>query len=106
MSRFKYYLLLLIVIFIPLYPKFPLVGVSGSFVAVRLDDFVVAFVVGVWLLSALFTRFRTIHLPVQRAILLYLFIGFVSLFSGIFLTKSAAEKENKRLNHNDQQSWS
>lgn len=89
MARFKYYLLILILIFIPLYPKFPLVGVSGSFVAVRLDDFVVAFVVGIWFLFAAYDRFRTVRLPVQRAILLYLFIGFVSLFSGIFLTKSA-----------------
>lgn len=73
---------------IPLYPKFPLLGVSGTFVAVRLEDFVVAlsfFMLGLYLLVSGFKKLNT---PISRAILLYWLIGAVAAFSGIFLTKT------------------
>ncbi len=79
------YLLVLVLLFVALYPKFPLLGVSGTFVAVRLEDFVVAAAIIFWALTAL----RQKYLPVHRAILLYLIIGFVSVFSAIFVTKTA-----------------
>ena len=79
------YVLVLVLLFVALYPKFPLLGVSGTFVAVRLEDFVVAAAIIFWALTAL----RQKYLPVHRAILLYLIIGFVSVFSAIFVTKTA-----------------
>ena len=79
------YLLPLILIFVVLYPKFPLLGVSGTFVAVRLEDFIVAAAIIFWALTAL----RQKYLPVHRSILLYLLTGFVSVFSAIFVTKTA-----------------
>lgn len=79
------YLIALILTFIPLYPKFPLFGVSGTFVAVRLEDFVIAAVILFWATTAL----RQKYLPVHRSILLYLVIGFVSIFSAVFITKTA-----------------
>ena len=79
------YLLPLILIFVVLYPKFPLLGVSGTFVAVRLEDFIVAAAIIFWAISAL----RQKYLPVHRSILLYLITGFVSIFSAIFITKTA-----------------
>ena len=93
MSKFSSltpYLIGLVLILIPLYPKFPLFGVSGTFVAVRLEDFVLALVFIVWaMLHAKSTFTRLQSLPVHRAILIYLSIGAVSLFSAIFLTKTA-----------------
>ncbi|MEK7091001.1 MAG: O-antigen ligase family protein [Patescibacteria group bacterium] len=80
------YLLVLILIFVVLYPKFPLLGVSGTFVAVRLEDFVVAAAVLFWAATA---ALRQKYLPVHRSILLYLAVGFVSVFSAIFVTKTA-----------------
>lgn len=80
------YLLVLILFFVALYPKFPLLGVSGTFVAVRIEDFVVAAAIIFWAITA---GLRQKDLPVHRAILLYLLTGFVSVFSAVFITKTA-----------------
>lgn len=79
-----------LILFIPLYPKFPLVFVTGTFVSVRLEDILVA-------VSAAFTvwiYFRQKLFPavplLGRSIILYLIIAFCAVFSGIFLTKTAA----------------
>jgi len=42
--------LAILLIFIPLYPKFPLASVSGTYVAIRLDDIIVAIVFMIWLI--------------------------------------------------------
>lgn len=88
-SKISSLLISLILIFIPLYPKFPLLDVSGSFVAVRLDDFAVVLVVGLFSLTHLGLKRSQLFAPLPRAVYLFLFTGFVALFSGIFLTKSA-----------------
>ncbi|MBI2008290.1 O-antigen ligase family protein [Candidatus Amesbacteria bacterium] len=77
----KFIAILLLVI--PLYPKFPILGVSGTFVSVRLEDFLIAAIFLVFLLHK--PSFST---PLHRSILLYLFLGLVSTFSAIVLTKS------------------
>ncbi len=87
MQKFNIWLLLLLLIFIPIYPKFPLLGISGSFVAVRLEDFLILFVVGSWGLQNRNRLAELLKKPVNRAIALYLLIGFFALFSGIFLTR-------------------
>ena len=79
------YLLVLILFFVALYPKFPLLGVPGTFVAVRLEDFVIAIAIFYWGLTAL----RQKYLPIHRSILLYLVTGFVSVFCAVFVTKTA-----------------
>ena len=83
------YLAVLLLIFIPLYPKFPLVGIAGTFVSVRLEDFLIAAVLGVWFLANIKNKFADLKNPVSKAILLYLAIGFLSIFSGVFITKTA-----------------
>lgn len=75
-------LIALLLLIIPLYPKFPIIGVSGTFVSVRLEDFLIAVVFLVFLL-----RKPTFS---NRPILLYLFIGLVSTFSAITMTKSVS----------------
>jgi hypothetical protein len=89
MAKFKSYLLVFLLIFIPLYPKFPLLDVSGSFVSIRLEDIVVALIVGFYGIELIINRFKSLSRPIPRSILLYLFIGVVATFSGIFLTKTA-----------------
>ncbi len=87
MQKFNIWILLLLLIFIPIYPKFPLVGIAGSFVAIRLEDFLVLIALGLWGLQNI-TRIRKIfENPLHRSVALYLLIGFFALFSGIFLTK-------------------
>lgn len=50
-------ILAVLIIFIPLYPKFPLANVSGTYVAIRLDDFIIAFAFLCWFLYQLKNRF-------------------------------------------------
>lgn len=83
------FLIIAALIIIPLYPKFPLVGVSGTYVAVRLEDFLVAGMLAVTVLVNIKSRFRDIDSGLSRAILLYLAAGAVAVFSAIFLTKTA-----------------
>ncbi len=75
---------------VPLYPKFPLVGVGGTFVSVRLEDFVLLGVFGCWFISALKNKFADLRTPIGQAIVLYLLVGFVSIFAGILLTKTSS----------------
>lgn len=88
MSKYSLYLIALVLILIPLYPKFPLLGVSGTFVAVRIEDFVLAAILTVWLASRYSSLSGLLKLPVHRSILIYLSVGAAALFSGIFLTKT------------------
>lgn len=96
MPKFKVshlvYLAALVLIFVPLYPKFPLIGVSGTFVSIRLEDFVVSLVFALVVLTRLRSSRPDLFSPPSRSVMLYLFIGSVSLFSAIFLTKTADPK--------------
>ncbi len=75
--------------FIPLYPKFPLFSVSGTYVSVRLEDFFVAFLVFIYFLSLLLKRdFSLLKKKLTRLILLYFVAGVLSVASGFFITKN------------------
>lgn len=76
--------------FIPLYPKFPLANITGTFVAVRLEDIFIALLVSLWaiyiiLQNKVWIKFND---SINRAILVFFFVCFVSTFSAIFLTHS------------------
>lgn len=79
---------LLLFAIIPLYPKFPLINVSGTFVAIRLEDFLIGLTVSLWgVYLVLSNQIRAfLRDKLSLAILLYFFIGAVSLFSANFLT--------------------
>lgn len=81
-------LVLFLFAFIPLYPKFPLLNVSGTFVAIRIEDILIALTISLWgirlLLSGRLKAFLKDKL--NLALLLFFFIGTVSTFSAIFLT--------------------
>lgn len=75
--------------FIPLYPKFPLFSVSGTYVSVRLEDFFVATLVFIYFLSLLLKRdFSLLKKNLTRLILLYFVTGLLSVASGFFITKN------------------
>lgn len=77
---------------VALYPKFPLLGIGGSFVAVRLEDFLVALVVGIYLVFNFKNLITDAQKPIHRAIILYWLVSAVSTFAGIFLTKTVDPK--------------
>lgn len=79
----------LVILVIPLYPKFPLVGVGGTFVAIRLEDLMLAAIYLIWIVWAVRHRIWRTLTPTQRSILIYLLIGAISIFSAVFLTKTA-----------------
>lgn len=85
-----YYLTLFLFLFIPLYPKFPLLNIKGTFVAVRLEDIFIALVIILWItyisLNKAWTFFTKNN--IGRAFLVFLGIGALSLFSAIFLTST------------------
>lgn len=85
-----FYLVLFLFVFIPLYPKFPLVNVPGTFVAIRAEDLIIGLTVALWgIYLVLSGQLRTfLKDKLFSAILLFFFIGGISTFSAIFLTQS------------------
>lgn len=79
------YLVAAIILAVPLYPKFPFINIPGTYVAIRLEDFLLllfAIFVVVKLLPRIRDYFRR---NVERAILIYLSVGLISLLSAVFL---------------------
>ncbi|PIU33326.1 hypothetical protein COT04_00655 [Candidatus Shapirobacteria bacterium CG07_land_8_20_14_0_80_39_12] len=77
-----------LLLFIPIYPKFPMFNVSGTYVAIRAEDFLVAFVLLLWLVNQIHQGFPTLKDRVGRLILLYWGVGLLSLLSAVFITKN------------------
>lgn len=90
LEKILIYLVLLIFVFVPLYPKFPLFNITGTFVAIRLEDVLIGFTISLWIIyMVLSSRLKIIlNDKLILAILLFFFIGAVSTFSAIFLTHS------------------
>lgn len=87
------YLITALLICVPLYPKFPLFKVPGTYVSIRLEDFLIAITLLVFLIP-LIKNFKKYDLKsifsnkILVSIIIFLSIGFISLISGIFLTKT------------------
>lgn len=81
-------LVLFLFIFIPLFPKFPLLNISGTFVAIRIEDFLIALTIGIWIFYIIKNKkwqfFTTDN--IGKSFLLFFLIGIFSLFSALFLT--------------------
>ena len=75
-----------LLIFIPLYPKLPLVDIlPGYIVRVRLEDFVVSFTVFVWLIWLWRGKVNLLKNPLLKPISAYLVAGVLSMLSGMFI---------------------
>jgi len=88
-QSFLKYIFAALLVFVPLYPKFPLFNVPGTYVAVRAEDFILA-------LLAFFLVFEFIKKPgfifkhpTPRSIIIFWLVGLVATISGIFLTQTA-----------------
>lgn len=82
------WLLGFILLFIPLYPKFPLFNISQTFVAVRIEDLLVASTIFLWFLSQWARGFPLLKERTVRLIALYWAIGALSLVSALLITKN------------------
>jgi hypothetical protein len=76
-----------LLLFIPLYPKFPLFNVPGTYVAVRIEDLWIAAILLVWLLSEIKNGLPTFREKSARLILLYFLAGGLSLVSALAIAK-------------------
>lgn len=81
-------LVTLLIFFIPLYPKFPLQTVAQTYVAIRLEDLLVATVVMVWLILEYKNGFKILHDKVSQLIILYWLIAALALLSALLITKN------------------
>lgn len=82
------YLIAAILLAVPLYPKFPFINIPGTYVSIRLEDFLMlsaAIVAGIYWLPRLKELYS---FPLTRRIFIFLAIGLVSVLSGVFLIKS------------------
>jgi len=64
-------ILAILILFIPLYPKFPLQTIKGTYVAIRLDDIVVAIALLIWLLYQIKNRLPVFKIKITKLFLLY-----------------------------------
>jgi len=68
----------ILIVFIPLYPKFPLFNVPNTYVAVRLDDIIVALAVLTWFIYQVTNGFSFLKLKITKLFFLYFLAIFVS----------------------------
>jgi len=64
-------ILAVLILFIPLYPKFPLQTIKGTYVAIRLDDIVIALSLLTWFLYQIKNRLPVFKLKINKLFLLY-----------------------------------
>lgn len=82
------YLAAALILIIPLYPKFPFIRIPGVQVSIRLEDFLLA-ITAIFLGFYLLPRIRKIFsFKIEKAILVYLLMGFTSLLYAFYLTKT------------------
>lgn len=79
-----------LIVFIPLYPKIPLLDVVRTWVYVRLEDFMVGAVAGLYLLQLLWKR-RFPDTALTWPILVYWFVGLVTVIAAIATVSKGAD---------------
>ena len=75
---------LFLLAFIPLYPKLPLLDVVNTWVYVRAEDFIVAFVIFLWIILFLFKKVR-LKTPLTLPIMIFWVIGGISLLHAVLI---------------------
>ena len=83
-EKIIFLLILALFIFVPLYPKLPVFNVPKTFVAVRMEDFLIALVLVIWALYILSSGKWRVLIKDRVIQLMGLFfgIGLLSVFSG------------------------
>lgn len=81
-----FYGIIALSVFIPLYPKFPLAEVEGTYVAIRLEDVLLLLLVALWGILNVTRIKKIISSSMTQSLLLFWFVGLVSVVSGIILT--------------------
>lgn len=81
-------LLAIILIAIPLYPKFPLFSVNGTYVAIRLDDIIIAVSVLVYLIYQIKSHFSVFKTSAFKLFLAYFIAITISFLNAYLIFKT------------------
>jgi hypothetical protein len=77
-----------IVLAVPLFPKFPFIRVPGTFVSIRLEDFLIAVSFVAFLVIIRPKAALIVKKPIFRAIVLFLLVGLLSVLSSVIITNT------------------
>jgi len=83
-----FWVLVFLVVFIPLYPKFPFANIPGTYVAIRLEDLVIGITILIWFTLNAGKLKSYFKKTIYQAILLFWVIGGLSLLSAIWVSQS------------------
>jgi hypothetical protein len=89
-NNFKY-LVAALIIFIPLYPKFPFISIPGIYVSVRFEDFLLLLLAIVTFIKIIPRAKDLFKDKIIGAFMAFFLVGATSLVSGIFLTGTVNE---------------
>jgi len=78
-------ILAILILFIPLYPKFPLFGVSDTYVAIRLDDIVIGLTVLVWFIYQIKNKFPIFKTKISLLFIAYFLAVITSFITAFFI---------------------
>jgi len=78
-------ILIVLILFIPLYPKFPISFFQGNYVAFRLDDIVVALAILLWAVTELKNKFPVFKLKISRLFLIYFLAIITSTVTAVLI---------------------
>jgi hypothetical protein len=77
-----------LLISIPLYPKFPMFSVPGTYVSIRIEDILIAIITIIWIVTYRFKIFTYFFGPLGKKIIAFLCIGSLSLISALLITQT------------------
>jgi len=81
-------ILAILLVFIPLYPKFPLFSVKNTYVSIRLDDIIIVSSLIVLLLSQIKDHFSLIKTNIFKLFLPYFAVILVSFLNAVLILKT------------------
>lgn len=83
-NNFLFLATVFLLAFIPLYPKIPILDITHTWVYVRAEDFIVAFVLLIWIILLLLRKV-TLKTPLTIPIMLFWIIGAITTLHGVML---------------------
>lgn len=78
----------ILLVFVLLYPKLPVFNIPGTYVAIRIEDLLIAILVGLWGLFNIGNLKNLVKQNITQAFILFWFIGLVSLISALLITNT------------------
>ena len=88
LNRLYKFLVVAMVLSVPIFPKFPFIGIPNTYVSVRLEDFLIAIIALITFVKIIPRLKSFFSGNIQKRILIFIGIGLVSLLSGIYLSKT------------------